>query len=111
MLESWVKKNILLGVTGSIAAYKAVDIVRRLIEEGASVRVVMTKAACKFITPLTFEAVSGHPVLTDLFEDPFSHINLSQEADLFIIAPATANIINKLSCGIADDLLSNLYLT
>ncbi|MBI5410322.1 MAG: bifunctional phosphopantothenoylcysteine decarboxylase/phosphopantothenate--cysteine ligase CoaBC [Nitrospirae bacterium] len=105
------QKNILLGVTGSIAAYKAVDIARRLMDEGASVRVVMTHAACKFITPLTFEAVTGSPVLIDLFSGPFSHINLSKEADLLLIAPATANTINKLRCGIADDLLGNLCLT
>jgi len=105
------KKNILLGVTGSIAAYKAVDIARRLIDEGHSVQVVMTEAACRFIAPLTFEAISGKPVLTGIFSGPFSHINLSKEADLFIIAPATANTINKLSCGIADDLIGNLYLT
>jgi phosphopantothenoylcysteine decarboxylase/phosphopantothenate--cysteine ligase len=105
------KRNILLGVTGSIAAYKAVEIARRLIEEGFDVRVVMTKAACNFITPLTFEAVTGKPVLTDVFSDPYSHINLSKESHLLLIAPATANTINKFSCGLADDLLSNLWLT
>ncbi|MBI4849510.1 MAG: bifunctional phosphopantothenoylcysteine decarboxylase/phosphopantothenate--cysteine ligase CoaBC [Nitrospirae bacterium] len=105
------KKNIILGITGSIAAYKAVDIARRLMEEGAVVRVVMTGAACKFITPLTFESITGKPVLIDLFSDPFSHINLSKEARLLLIAPATANTINKLSCGIADDLFGNLWLT
>jgi phosphopantothenoylcysteine decarboxylase/phosphopantothenate--cysteine ligase len=104
-------RNILLGVTGSIAAYKAVEIARRLIDEGARVRVVMTEAACRFITPYMFEAATGNPVYTDLFKDPFSHITLSKESDLFIIAPATANTINKLSCGIADNLLSNLWLT
>jgi phosphopantothenoylcysteine decarboxylase/phosphopantothenate--cysteine ligase len=104
-------RNILLGVTGSIAAYKAPDLVRRLKECGASVRVVMTGAACKFITPYTLEAVAGNPCLTELFGDPFSHINLSWEADLFIIAPATANTINKITCGIADNLLTNLWLT
>jgi phosphopantothenoylcysteine decarboxylase/phosphopantothenate--cysteine ligase len=104
-------RNILLGVTGSIAAYKSVDIARRLIENGAQVKVVMTEASCRFITPYIFEAVTGNQVFTDLFRDPFSHINLSKEAHLFIIAPATANTINKLSCGIADNLLSNLWLT
>lgn len=104
-------RNILLGVTGSIAAYKAVDIARRLKDEGANVKVVMTDAACRFITPYTFEAVTGNPVHVDLFKDTFSHINLTRESDLFIIAPATANTINKLSCGIADNLLSNLWLT
>jgi phosphopantothenoylcysteine decarboxylase/phosphopantothenate--cysteine ligase len=104
-------RNILLGVTGSIAAYKAPDLVRRLKECGASVKVVMTAAACRFITPYTFEAVSGNPCLTELFGDPFSHISLSGDADLFIIAPATANTINKINCGIADNLLTNLWLT
>jgi len=104
-------RNILLGVTGSIAAYKAVDIARRLKEYGAAVSVVMTGAASRFITPYTFEAVTGNKVHTDLFEDAFSHIELSKNADLFIIAPATANTINKLSCGLADNLISNLWLT
>ncbi len=104
-------RNILLGVTGSIAAYKAVDMARRLIDEGFSVQAVMTKAACNFITPLTFESLTGKPVLTELFCDPYSHINLSKESHLLLIAPATANTINKLSCGIADDLLGNLWLT
>jgi phosphopantothenoylcysteine decarboxylase/phosphopantothenate--cysteine ligase len=103
--------NILLGVTGSIAAYKAVEIARRLIDEGFSVQVVMTKAACNFITPLTLESITGKPVLIDLFSEPYSHISLSKESRLLLIAPATANTINKLSCGIADDLLSNLWLT
>ena len=104
-------RNVLLGVTGSIAAYKSVDIVRRLVESGAHVKVVMTEASCRFITPYIFEAVTGNHVFTDLFSDPFSHINLSKEADLFIVAPATANTISKISCGIADNLLTNLWLT
>jgi phosphopantothenoylcysteine decarboxylase/phosphopantothenate--cysteine ligase len=104
-------RNILLGVTGSIAAYKSVDIARRLIDQGAAVSVVMTEAASRFITPYTFEAVTGNKVCTDLFKDPFSHIELSKNKDLFILAPATANTINKLSCGIADNLISNLWLT
>jgi phosphopantothenoylcysteine decarboxylase/phosphopantothenate--cysteine ligase len=104
-------RNILLGITGSIAAYKAADLARRLIDEGADVNVVMTKAAARFITPYTLEALTGNQVCSDLFKDPFSHINLSKNADLFIIAPITANTINKLSCGIADNLLSNLWLT
>lgn len=104
------KRNILLGVTGSIAAYKSIDIARRLIDEGFGVQVVMTKAACKFIAPLTFESVTGKPVLTDLFNSSYNHIALSKESQLLLIAPATANIINKLTCGIADDLLSTLWL-
>ncbi len=103
--------NILLGITGSIAAYKAADLARRLIEVGAKVRVVMTEAACRFIPPYTLEAITGNAVHVDLFKDPFSHINLAAESDLFIIAPATANTINKLACGLADNLLSNLWLT
>lgn len=104
-------RNILLGITGSIAAYKSVDIARRLVEYGAGVNVVMTEAACRFIPPYTLETVTGNPVHTDLFINPFSHIDLSKKADLLIIAPVTANTINKISCGIADDLLSNIWLT
>ncbi len=104
-------RNILLGITGSIAAYKSVDIARRLVECGAGVNVVMTEAACRFIPPYTLETVTGNPVHTDLFINPFSHIDLSKKADLLIIAPVTANTINKISCGIADDLLSNIWLT
>lgn len=104
-------QNILLGVTGSIAAYKSVDLARRLVENGARVKVVMSDASIRFITPYIFEAVTVNQVFTDLFKDPFSHITLSKEANLFIIAPATANTINKFSCGIADNLLSNLWLT
>lgn len=104
------KKNILLGVTGSIAAYKSVDLARRLTEEGADVTVVMTEAASRFINPYTFESVTGKPVHIDLFKNPFDHLDLPRESDLFIIAPATANTINKLSCGIADNLISNIWL-
>lgn len=103
--------NILLGVTGSIAAYKSVDIARRLQEEGAAVSVVMTDAATRFITPYIFEAVTGKPVPVDMFKDPFSHINLALDAGLFLIAPVTANTINKFASGIADNLLTNLWLT
>jgi len=103
-------KNILLGITGSIAAYRSADLARRLMEEGCSVQVVMTKSACKFITPLTFEAVTGKPVMIDMFNDPYTHLGLPREAHLLLIAPATANIISKMSCGIADDLLSTIWL-
>ncbi len=105
------KKKVLLGVTGSIAAYKAVDIARRLKEEGADVHVVMTGAACRFIPPYTLEAMTGNPVHTELFNDSFQHINLPKESDLFMVTPVTANTINKFACGIADDLLSNIWLT
>lgn len=104
-------RKILLGVTGSIAAYKSADIARRLIDCGAGVTVVMTDAAARFITPYTLGTLTGNPVCLDLFEDPLSHIHLSKNADLFLIAPITANTINKFSCGIADNLLSTLWLT
>ncbi|UCH81152.1 MAG: bifunctional phosphopantothenoylcysteine decarboxylase/phosphopantothenate--cysteine ligase CoaBC [Nitrospiraceae bacterium] len=102
--------NVLLGITGSIAAYKAADLARRLMDEGAKVNVVMTDAACRFITPYTLESITGNAVHVDLFRDPYCHIHLAAESDLFIIAPATANTINKLSCGLADNLLSCLWL-
>lgn len=103
-------KNILFGVTGSIAIYKSVDIVRKLAEEGAKVTVVMTDAACRFVSPLTFEAVSQRPVYTNIFGNSFTHISLARESDLLLIAPATANTINKLACGIADNLLNTAWL-
>lgn len=107
-------KNILLGVTGGIAAYKSADLVRRLQDCGAKVRVVMTKSAMEFITPLTFQALSGHPVHTDLLdteaEAAMSHIELARWADAILIAPATANTIAKLRWGQADDLLSTLCI-
>ncbi len=107
-------KNILLGITGGIAAYKSADLVRRLQDAGADVRVVMTEAATKFITPLTFQALSGNPVHTDLLdteaEAAMGHIELARWADAILIAPATANTLAKLSWGQADDLLSTLCI-
>ncbi len=103
-------KNILLGVTGSVAAYKSVDLVRRLVEEGASVHVIMTEASRNFITPLSFEIASQDRVYTDTFQDPMSHISLTSDADLMVIAPATANILGKFAHGIADDMLSTCLL-
>lgn len=103
-------KNILLGITGSIAAYKSVDILRGLKGEGANVTVVMSEAARRFISPLIFETLSEKRVYTDLFGDPMSHIDLARNSHLFIIAPATANTINKLACGIADNLLTTTWL-
>lgn len=107
-------KNILVGVTGGIAAYKSADLIRRLREAGASVRVVMTRAAKEFITPLTLQAVSGNPVHEDLFdlkaEAAMGHIELARWADLILIAPATADFIAKLTHGHADDLLSTLCI-
>ena len=107
-------KRVLLGVTGSIAAYKAVDILRRLTEQGAEVRVVMTKNATRFISPLTFEALSGKPVLCDEFQDweknSIGHIDVSANQDLALIAPATANVIGKVAAGIADDALTTTLM-
>jgi phosphopantothenoylcysteine decarboxylase/phosphopantothenate--cysteine ligase len=107
-------KKILLGVTGGIAAYKAVEVVRRLKNLGADVVVIMTKAATEFVTPLTFETISEHPVSVDLFADwrstRIEHIALSEWPDLIVIAPATANIIGKISSGIADDLLTTTVM-
>lgn len=109
------KKNILLGVTGSIAAYKACDIVRRLQDEGSEVTVIMTACAEKFVTPLTFEALSRRPVSRDMFsrdaEWDMAHIELARRADLLVIAPATANVIGKIANGIADDLLTCTAMT
>ena len=107
-------KNILLGVSGGIAAYKAAEIVRLLVKAGASVRVVMTQNAQEFITPLTLQSLSGNPVSTDTFdltqESEIGHIRLADTADLVLIAPATANILAKLAHGLADNLLSTLLL-
>src|SRR3954462_376177 len=108
------KRNVVLGVTGSIAAYKAADLASRLTKEGANVRVVMTADAQKFITPLAFKTLSRNPVVTDLYDEEEgwkpTHIKLADEADLLLIAPATANIIAKLAHGIADDALSCIAL-
>jgi phosphopantothenoylcysteine decarboxylase/phosphopantothenate--cysteine ligase len=107
-------KRILLGVSGGIAAYKAAELVRLLRKDGAEVRVAMTRAAAQFVTPLTFQALSGNPVHTDLLdaesENAMDHISLARWADRMVIAPATANLIAKLSHGLADDLLTTLYL-
>lgn len=103
-------KKILLGITGSIAAYKAVDLMRRLMDSGADVTVVMSRASQSFITALTFEALSRRKVYTDMNQEPMSHIKLFDKIDLFLIAPATANIIGKMASGIADDLMSTLLM-
>ena len=111
---SLFNRHILLGVTGGIAAYKALELVRLLKKEGAQVRVVMTKAACEFIAPLSFQALSGHSVHIELLdvdaENAMGHIELARWADIFIIAPASANTLSKLAHGSADNLLSTLYL-
>ncbi|HYW77795.1 MAG TPA: bifunctional phosphopantothenoylcysteine decarboxylase/phosphopantothenate--cysteine ligase CoaBC [Gammaproteobacteria bacterium] len=107
-------KHIVLGVGGGIAAYKAADLVRRLIERGAEVRVVMTSAATQFVTPATFQALSHHPVATSLWDESpetgMGHLELAHWADFLLIAPATADLIARLSHGIADDLLTTLAL-
>ena len=104
-------KSILLGVSGGVAAYKAVELVRRFKDEGASVTVIMTGAAANFITPLSLEVASQNRVYSSLFDEPMAHIDLPSKADVFVIAPATANIIAKLAHGIADDLLSTCFLS
>ena len=104
-------RKILLGVTGSVAVYKAVELTRRLTEEGAAVHVVMTEASRNFVTPLTFEVLSRNRVHSDLYAEPLSHISLPSDADLFVIAPATANVIGKFANGLADDLLSACMLS
>jgi phosphopantothenoylcysteine decarboxylase/phosphopantothenate--cysteine ligase len=104
-------KKILLGITGSVAAYKSIELTRRLVEEGASVQVVMTDAASRFATPLSFEVASRQKVYSDMFADPLSHISLPSDADVFVVAPATANSIGKFAQGIADDLLSTCMLS
>lgn len=107
-------KKIVLGVCGGIAAYKAVELLRRYTKAGAEVFVIMTKSACEFVTPLTFQTLSGNPVHTELFdlyqESEIGHISLADRADLFVVAPATANMIGKVASGLADDLLSTTLM-
>lgn len=107
-------RKIILGVTGGIAAYKSPDLVRRLIERGADVQVVMSRGAQQFVTPLTFQAVSGKPVRTDLWDDAaeaaMGHIELARWADEIVVAPATAEFLARLAHGFADDLLTTLCL-
>jgi len=108
------KKGIVLGVSGGIAAYKSVELLRFMKTQGADVRVIMTKNACEFVGPLTFEALSGRPVCVDLFEPntdaSMRHIEWAEKADAVVIAPATADIIGKIANGIADDALSTFML-
>ena len=107
-------KRVLLGVTGSIAAYQAADLTGLLKNQLASVRVIMTRSAVRFITPLTLEVISEHPVTVEMFDgtghEYVEHVGLATAADLLLIAPATANIIGKLANGIADDMLSTTAL-
>ena len=106
-------REILLGVTGGIAAYKAAMLASKLVQAGADVSVIMTRSATKLIGPRTFEALTGRPVRTNVFDRTkiHAHIELAREAELLCIAPATANILGKMACGIADDLLSTVYLS
>lgn len=107
-------KRIVLGLTGGVACYKSAELVRRLMDLGATVDVVMTESATRFVTAATFQALSGRAVFTDLWDNRahnnMAHINLTREADLVLIAPATANFMAKLAHGLADDLLSTLCL-
>ena len=114
VFEMSAKPNIVLGVTGSIAAYKAADLTSQLTKADCDVRVVMTTDALKFITPLPFKTLSRNPVMVDLYDEENgwkpTHIKLADEADLLLIAPATANILAKLANGIADDALTCIAL-
>ncbi len=113
-MEPEGRPTIVLGVTGGIACYKAVELVRLLVKEGFAVQVVMTREAMEFVTPLTFQTLSGRPVATETFsltqESEIGHIRVADEAKLFVIAPATANIIGKIAAGIADDLLTTVLM-
>jgi phosphopantothenoylcysteine decarboxylase / phosphopantothenate---cysteine ligase len=108
------KPMLVLGVTGGIACYKAIELVRLLVKDGFVVQVIMTRGAMEFVTPLTFQTLSGMPVATETFnltqESEIGHINLADGADLFVIAPATANVIGKIAAGIADDLLTTVLM-
>ena len=107
-------KKIVLGVTGSIAAHKAIDLASLLTKQNFDVRVVMTKDAQRFLTPLPFQTLSRHPVVTDLYDEEEgwkpTHIQLADEADLLLIAPATANVLAKMAHGLADDALTCIAL-
>ena len=113
-MQTLAGKKILLGIGGGIAAYKCADLTRRLIERGAEVQVVMTKAAKEFITPLTMQAVSGKPVSDSLLdpaaEASMGHIELAKWADLILLAPATADLIARIASGMGNDLLTTLVL-
>jgi len=111
--------RVALGVSGGVAAYKAAELVRKLQQEGIDVQVVMTKSAQEFVAPLTFAALTGQKVITDMFgtetaganvESAIEHIAVAQRIDLLVVAPATANVIAKMACGVADDFLTTLYL-
>lgn len=104
------KKNVVIGIAGGIACYKVCDVISRLVKEGINVDVIMTKNATQFITPLTIETLAKNKVIVDMFNETdyteVAHIRLAKKADLFVVVPATANIIGKVASGIADDMLS-----
>lgn len=108
------KKNVVLGVSGGIAVYKALDIVSQLVKKDVEVDVIMTKSATEFVTPLSFQSLSSNAVIVDMFKEPkhweIQHISLAKKADIMLIAPATANIIGKIASGIADDMLSTTIM-
>jgi len=105
-------RELLIGVTGGIAAFKTAGLVSRLVQQGAGVSVVMTRAATELVAPKTFEALTGRTVRTDVFgPGAHPHIELAQQSDVLCVAPATANILAKAACGLADDLLSTLLLS
>src|SRR6476659_10708539 len=114
MAANGQQRMIVLGVTGGIACYKAVELVRLLVKNGFQVRVIMTRGAMEFVTPLTFQTLSEKPVASETFsltqESEIGHIDLADSADLFVVAPATANVIGKLASGIADDLLTTVLM-
>jgi phosphopantothenoylcysteine decarboxylase / phosphopantothenate---cysteine ligase len=114
MMKDFINQKILIGICGGIAAYKTAHLVRELKKLGAQVKVVMTESATRFVTPLSFQALSGQPVYTSLWNENhdhgMDHIELARWADVFLIAPATANLLAKLSHGLADDLLTTLAL-
>ena len=107
-------KNIVLGVTGSIAAYKAADIANLLTKDGCNVDVILTRGGAAFVTPLTFQTLSKNRVCTDVFQEDtpreVRHISLAKKADLLLVAPATADVIGKMANGIADDMLTSVVL-
>lgn len=113
-MKTLKNKNVVLGVTGGIAVYKAVDVVSKLVKLGANVDVIMTKNATKFVSPLTFQSLSHNKVIHEMFSEvnywDIEHISLAQKADLFAIVPATANVIGKIANGIADDMLTTTLM-
>lgn len=114
MTDAKNQQTVVLGVAGGIACYKSVELVRLLVKDGFAVQVIMTRGAMEFVTPLTFQTLSGRPVASETFnltqESEIGHINLADHADVFVIAPATANVIGKIAAGIADDLLTTVVM-